>query len=106
MASLKLIVRIIHFYSYQVSGFWGESADFEPLLPLCAVSTGKDEIAVFSIASPDFSGFLRISVLFHLKVTKLFVLQQLWLSPSQLIGTYLLQMTKDDSLGNYHNNYC
>ena len=34
-------------------------------------------------------------------VTKYLFLPQLWLGPSQLIGTYLLKMTTDNSFGNY-----
>ena len=94
------ILKIIYIHTCQVSGFWVESPDFAPCLTPCAVSPRGET------KSPDFqscAGFLRINMLFHLKVTQLCVLHQLWLGPSQLISKYLLKITTHDGFGNYNN---
>ena len=71
---------------------WGEFPDFAPCHP------GGRNLRIFDRVS----GFLRIYVLFNLTGTQSFVLQQLWIGPSQLLSTYLLKMTTDDGFGNNH----
>ena len=57
-------------HTCQVSGFGGESPDFAPHLPLLPSPPGeRRNLRIFD----SVSGFLRIYVLFHLKLTKLFV---------------------------------
>ena len=80
VSSLRIFVR--------VSGF-------APISPVVPSPPGETK-------SLDFWSRLRIYVLFHLKVTKLFVLQQLWLGPSQLINNFLHKMITNDGFGNYH----
>ena len=78
-------------HARQVSGFCKPPPPHPPLVP-----RGRQNLRKID----HVSGFLRIYMLFHLKVTKSIVLQQLWLNPSQLIGIYLLKMTTEDSFGN------
>ena len=95
------LIRGIKQHKCQVSGFWGESPDFAPRLPPCAVSSrggGRRNLRIFDRVS----GFLRIYVLFHLKVTKLYVFIAVMACPSQLIRTNLLKITTEDNFGNFH----
>ena len=79
-------IRISYMSSLRILG---ESPDFAPRLPPCAISPGRRRNLRIS---PDFS-------VISLKSNKII---QFWLGPSQLIGTELLKMTTDDGLGNYH----
>ena len=84
----------IYIIKCQVSGFWGKSPDFAPRLPLVlSPHGGRRNLRIFRL-------LLRITqelCIISLKVTNYLFLQQLRLG--QLIGTYMLKITTDDSFG-------
>ena len=65
----------------------------KPVYPLCNLLLGGDEISIFSIKSPDFSGF---SCYFTLKKQTELTVSKVK-SQRQLIGTNLLKMTRSTS---------
>ena len=93
--SISLNVKYFKWHTCQVSWFWGESPDYASRLPSFG---GRWNLRIFYRVS----WFLRIYVLFHLKVSKLYVFTAIMTCPIQLIGTNQLKMTTDDNFGDYH----
>ena len=79
--------------------FGGSLRILHPISPLVqSPPGGRRNLRIFDWVSR----FLRIYVLFHLKVTKLYVFIAVVACQSQLIDTNLLKITMDDNFGNYH----